>query len=570
MKTATFSCPYCLSPLRIRDRAFVDREIGCPECGERIEIHLDQDQEPVARKVAFENEEVTSEKRTIKRLPPKTKLKRKAKSKAPKNGKKKKTKDAAKSPPRVGRKPLFDLGERFAGVPEVLFSPVGIAWSVAGLVAVTLLIMAWPAGDSSESQTPPEQTADGGSNDMKNAEPKDSSLGAEEIPLPDVIPPTAGNVEAQLKQLGVSIEGYVKRRERFPVGTVSLGDQPVNDRFSWLADLVVQTAQKPMAEPQWDQPWNDPLNDRFVRQQLAPFLNPNIPRRAGADRYPATHFAGIAGVGADAPTLPLGHPRAGIFGQDRITRPGDITDGAASTMMVAGVSEQLGSWAAGGHATMRPFTQEPYINGPDGFGTGEAAGMSVLMADGSVRFLSQKTSPPIIRRMAAMADGLPLDETVPGEPGETPLPQPDAQPKSPEPQNPPVIAQNQNPDQIAPDQTPKPNLDLEKPGEDPPKPVEVKPAKPVDINAALAVKIVKFEQLTDVPLKELIFQLEEMCGVPIRRGDDVPVGSAEIWKQPVSLRLKNTTVRQILESLLEKIPLTYTIEKDHILLHKRQ
>ena len=57
MKTATFSCPYCLSPLRIRDRAFVDREIGCPECGERIEIHLGQGQEPVARKVASENEE---------------------------------------------------------------------------------------------------------------------------------------------------------------------------------------------------------------------------------------------------------------------------------------------------------------------------------------------------------------------------------------------------------------------------------------------------------------------------------------------------------------------------------
>ena len=457
-------------------------------------------------------------------------------------------------------------------MPEVLLSPVGIAWSVAGLVAVTLLIMAWPSGDSSKSQTPPDQ-AGNGKTVTDNKPPQDVPLGSEAIPSPDasvVIPPTAGNVETQLRQLGVSIESYVKRRERFPVGTVSLGDQPVKERFSWLADLVVQTAQKPMAEPQWDQPWNDPLNDRFVRQQLAPFLNPNIARRAGADRYPATHFAGIAGVGADAPNLPTNHPRAGIFGQDRVTRPEDITDGLSNTMMVAGVSEQLGSWAAGGHATMRPFTQEPYINGPDGFGTGEPGGMSVLMADGSVRFLSQKTSPTIIRRMAAMADGLPLDETVPGEPGARPLPE--AEPKSPAPSKPPVVAQNQNPNPNPriPEQTPTPNPNPENPGAELPQPAEVKPAKPVDIGAALAVKIVKFEQIKDVPLRELIFQLEEMCGVPIRRGDDVPGGSAEIWKKPVSLSLKNTTVRQILETLLEKIPLSYTIEKDHILLHKPQ
>ncbi len=325
------------------------------------------------------------------------------------------------------------------------------------------------------------------------------------------------------------------------------------------------TSQKPIAEPQWDQPWNDPLNDRFVRQQLAPYLNSAIPQRVGADRYPATHFVGIAGVGADAPALPAGHPRAGIFGVDRITRPEDITDGAANTMMVAGVREQLGSWAAAGRSTMRPFTQEPYINGPDGFGTGEANGMSVLMADGSVRFVSQKTSPTIVRRMAALADGFPLDETVPGEPGERPLPKPEPQPhlKSPQPQKPPVIAQN--PEAAHPPA----NADPKNPG-DPPKPIEPAPAKPVDIDAALAVKIVKFEQLTDTPFKELIFQVEEMCGVPIRRGDDVPGAADEIWSQPVSLRLQNTTVRQILEALLEKISLTYTIEKDHILLHKPQ
>ena len=571
MKTATFSCPHCLSPLRIRDRAFVNREIGCPECGERIEIQLDRDQEPIARKAAAPDEAAASESEIQKRrLPPKTNLKRKLKSKSKdakqKNGKA--PKEAAKSPPRFGRKPLIELGERFSGVPEVLLSPVGIAWSVAGLVAVTLLVVAWPGGDSVQSKTSTDQIANSETPQAEDSAEK-SALGSEDIPLPDVpagsVPPE-GDIAAQLRQLGASIDHYVQRREHFPVGTVGLGNQPVKDRFSWLADLLVQTSQKPIAEPQWDQPWNDPLNDRFVRRQLAPFLNPNIRRRVGADRYPTTHFAGIAGVGADAPSLPVNHPRAGIFGQDRITRPEDITDGAANTMMVAGVNEQLGSWAAAGRSTMRPFTREPYINGPDGFGTGEAGGMSVLMADGSVRFVSRQTSPQIIRRMAAMADGLPLDEKVPGEPGEKPLPKPEPKQRSPEPPLPPVAAQNPNPLSPDTDQTPNPNQSAA----DPPKPAEVVPEKPVDIAAALAVKIVKFEQLKDVPFKELIFQVEEMCGVPIKRGDDVPTPSAEVWNTPVSLRLQDTTVRKILEALLEKISLSYTIEKDHIRLHKPQ
>lgn len=224
-------------------------------------------------------------------------------------------------------------------------------------------------------------------------------------------------------------------------------------------------------------------------------------------------------------------------------------------MMVAGVMNHLGSWAAGGPPTIRAFTQEPYFDGPDGFGTGEAEGMSVLMADGSVRFLSKDTAPVIVRRMAAMADRWPLDETVPGEPGDRP-------PKESVPEEPPVIAEAKpEPEQIDVHK-PEPPVEPDPPMEPAPEPVE-----PVDIPRALAVKIVKFEQLKDVPFQELLYQVEELTGVPIRPDADLPPADAEFWSRPVSLSLKQVSVEEILKALLEKADLRFTIESDHIQLH---
>jgi hypothetical protein len=363
-------------------------------------------------------------------------------------------------------------------------------------------------------------------------------------------------VADRFKSLNQSINRYVDERGHFPTGTVSQGNQTIKNRFGWLAKLYVNDAKASFPEPQWDQPWHDPLNDRFVRQQREPYLNPLIARKVGSDRYPATHFVGVAGVGADAAMLPADHPRAGIFGVDRTTRPEDVKDGLANTMLAAGVKNQLGSWAAGGTPSLRSFTQEPYFEGPDGFGTGEAGGMSVLMADGSVRFLSKETAPVVVRRMAAMADGFPLDEKVPGEPGEVPLPKT-------EPPEPPAIAQAEPQPEEAGD--PKPEQPIK------PLPTEKEPEtdqpEPVDIPAALAVKILRFEQVKEAPFQELLYQVEELCGVPIHRAPDLPAADSDFWKQGVSVSLKDASVRQILEALLEIVALRFTIEADHIQLH---
>ena len=130
------------------------------------------------------------------------------------------------------------------------------------------------------------------------------------------------------------------------------------------------------------------------------------PGRVGSAGGPAeTHYVGISGLGADAPMLPKNSKRAGIFGVNRQTRIRDITDGTSNTLMTSEASGDSGPWMAGGNATMRSFTKQPYINGPDGIGGPYNGGCNMGLADGSVRFVSENIDPKVLEALATMAGG---------------------------------------------------------------------------------------------------------------------------------------------------------------------
>jgi prepilin-type processing-associated H-X9-DG protein len=74
-------------------------------------------------------------------------------------------------------------------------------------------------------------------------------------------------------------------------------------------------------------------------------------------------------------------------------------------MMVADSSRPNVSMFAGGAATVRGFSQRPYLNGPDGIGSPHIGIVNVLMADGSVRALSVDTAAEVIEALATKAGG---------------------------------------------------------------------------------------------------------------------------------------------------------------------
>lgn len=351
--------------------------------------------------------------------------------------------------------------------------------------------------------------------------------------------PAADAVATRLTSLGQQIDSYVKEQGVFPAPPPQ-PRLPPEQRLSWMAALVSATGAGEV-RPEAERGWADPLNDPFVRRTSESFQNPAIAPSTGPAGHPVSQFAGIAGVGAEAPSLPVDHPRAGIFGLERTTRVEDVRDGQSNTLMVAGVRNQLDSWAANGPATIRPLSAEPYFGGPDGLGTGEQGGMSVLMADGSVRFLSSDTDPRLMRRMAAMADGLPLDAAVPGEPGEaTPAPRPVA-----------IVS----PVEPAPAEGPET------------KPIDVAlaPDPVFDLEAALDQPIAAFEQQTPHKISELLKLVGEMAGVPIDTSQ-LDGTARERLDRTTSLSLQDTTVRGVLDASVEKAGLTYSLGEGVVVL----
>jgi hypothetical protein len=116
---------------------------------------------------------------------------------------------------------------------------------------------------------------------------------------------------------------------------------------------------------------------------------------------------GATGLGVDAATLPKSDQRAGVFGYDRRTAQGDITDGAGATIMAIETDVETGPWVAGGPATARgldPGTQ-PYVGSERPFGGLHRGGVMAVMADGSVHFVRKSVSPDFFEALFTIAGG---------------------------------------------------------------------------------------------------------------------------------------------------------------------
>jgi hypothetical protein len=353
-------------------------------------------------------------------------------------------------------------------------------------------------------------------------------------PVEPVVPnppaPAEAEVALRLKQLGGWLDESRKVDGAWPLGLDGAESLPEAQRLSWMAHLAERNVHDGAPPPNRNQAWNAADNDRFVRRRIDAFQAPDAVA-AGPDGFPAGHFVGVAGVGKDASSLPKAHPRAGIFGLNRRTTTEDVKDGLSNTLLVVGVESNLHSWANGAHS-VRGFTEAPYVRGPDGFGTGQADGMHVLMADGSVRFLDTKADPVVTRRMAAMADGLPLDPKAPGDPRDL---EPVMTPVTP-------IAGNL-------DKLPVPV----NPADDLPITPELASDLPkIDIEKALAQPIKQYLLVKPTPAVDVLYEIRELCAVPLD-WSSLPSDADAPLSKSISVALENTTVGAILSTVAEQL-----------------
>jgi prepilin-type processing-associated H-X9-DG protein len=238
-----------------------------------------------------------------------------------------------------------------------------------------------------------------------------------------------------LKLISLFLDMYESGHGTFPPGTVPHAALSPERRLSWWAHLAGFLEQGFLLLFDLDEPWDAGANRAPRAEHTSttgdppPYTTPIgdfsmatcpacRPRTKGGGAAP-TQYVGIAGLGIDAPTLPPGHPRAGVFGYDRRTRVAEITDGASTTLMLAETTLANGPWTAGGPATVRGVDpgRTPYIGPGRQFGGAHPGGANVAFADGSVRFLGEAIDPKVFEALSTIAGG---EALPPGWDGEAP------------------------------------------------------------------------------------------------------------------------------------------------------
>src|SRR5579864_816771 len=152
-----------------------------------------------------------------------------------------------------------------------------------------------------------------------------------------------------LKQLGLALHNYHDVYKSFPPGTVANQALQPEDRLSWLIPLFPYLEQDNVYRSlDLYKAWNAPENYLLGNGSIYNCLS-------CSESYTSIigSYIGVAGLGSDAATLPLGDSKAGVFGYDRRTKLSDVLDGNSKTLMVIETNFQNGPWAAGGFPTVR-------------------------------------------------------------------------------------------------------------------------------------------------------------------------------------------------------------------------
>ncbi|MBV9510924.1 MAG: DUF1559 domain-containing protein, partial [Caulobacteraceae bacterium] len=205
------------------------------------------------------------------------------------------------------------------------------------------------------------------------------------------------------------LELYHQTNGSFPPATLPSPTLPPERRLSWLADLASSGGIAGGTSPGldrtrgWDQPPNWP--PKFPHHAFLFTACPSARPRRGSASSGLLSYVGVAGLGPDAPSLPAGHRRAGVFGDRRTTRLADISDGVAGTLMLVETARDPGPWTAGGPASVRgvdPATR-PYLGAGRPFGGIHPAGVEAAMADGSVRLIRETIDPRVFEALSTLA-----------------------------------------------------------------------------------------------------------------------------------------------------------------------
>ncbi len=215
-----------------------------------------------------------------------------------------------------------------------------------------------------------------------------------------------------LRQIEVAQSNYHDVYGTFTAATARGHESlPPERRLSWLFDLdpFIFARMDPEWKPVRDEPWDGEKNTIAARRDAefsALQCRHDKPETDELGRL-LTHYVAATGVGRDAARLAKEDRRAGLFGYDRRFKADEVTDGLANTIAVIETNADLGPWVAGGWPTARGVDPGggPPVGDGRAFGGRHRGGANVLLADGSVRWLSDGVSGDVLAALVTVAAG---------------------------------------------------------------------------------------------------------------------------------------------------------------------
>jgi len=196
-----------------------------------------------------------------------------------------------------------------------------------------------------------------------------------------------------LRGIGLDVMNYTSVYGRLPPGGTFTPDGAM--LHSWETSILPFVAYDTRGI-NLDHPWNHPDNQKYFQCVLSEFINPDFRTSELADRdgYGLSHYAA----------------NSHVMGGNRQMKQADITDGTSMTLLIGEVNTAFKPW---GH----PANFRDPANGinttPHGFGGARGSGgTQFVMADGSVRFVSDQISPEVLKALSTPAGGETIDEGV--------------------------------------------------------------------------------------------------------------------------------------------------------------
>jgi len=199
-------------------------------------------------------------------------------------------------------------------------------------------------------------------------------------------PMTANN----MKQMALAVHGFVDVYRELPVGTFSPEGKMLHSWETRLLPFLPYSTQG----TDMTLPWNDPVNQKYFQCIIPDFINPGFPTPevVDADGYGLNHYSANVHV--------LGPGR-------QVKKITDFADGTSNTVIFGEISSRFRPWAQPGN------WRDPGIGlsrHPNGFGGPSGGGAMFAMADGSVRFVSNRVSLETLQALGTPSGGEKIED----------------------------------------------------------------------------------------------------------------------------------------------------------------